>query len=94
MVAWADFPLASLWHKGAEPAFYRSSAHTQRLFCAQCGSSLFALDDGSEWISICLSSLTQAAELLPASHSFAESAPPWLKLALPRQEAATDHGVG
>lgn len=52
-VAWAEFPSKQLiWGPGGEPAFYRSSNHTKRGFCPKCGSSLCALDDGSNEVVI------------------------------------------
>ena len=82
VVAWADFPLAALvWDgPGGPPATYRSSPEVQRGFCSTCGGTIFALDDGSSTICITLSTLDDPDSVVPASQSFPESAPRWLRL--------------
>src|SRR6185312_7991842 len=58
-VAWTEFSLKTfIWNgPGGKPSFYRSSQKTQRYFCPKCGSTLGAIDDGSETIGITIASL-------------------------------------
>ena len=80
-VAWIDVPRDTLsMEDEREPAFYRSSAKTRREFCPRCGSSLFALDDGSETASVTLTTMDDPSSVSPASHQHPDSAPSWLKL--------------
>ncbi|WP_164503872.1 GFA family protein [Rickettsiales endosymbiont of Stachyamoeba lipophora] len=82
-VAWTEFPIKTLtWNgPGGEPAFYRSSKKTQRGFCPKCGSTLCALDDGYENISITIASLREPSSVIPGNqHSYQEEAPSWWKV--------------
>ena len=80
VVAWVDFPRASLvWESpDGEPALFRSSKRTQRGFCSSCGGTLCALDDGSNSVSITISTLDDPSAIVPKAHSYAEMAPKWL----------------
>ena len=80
IVAWVDFPCAELvWDgKGEEPTLFRSSEHTQRGFCSSCGGTLCALDDGSGFVSMTISTMDNPSVIVPKSHSYTEMAPRWL----------------
>lgn len=80
VVSWVDFPLASVVFDSGSPTLHRTCETTQRGFCPVCGGGVFALDDGSEWISIAMGTLDDPNALVPASQSFPESAPSWLKV--------------
>lgn len=86
LVAWVNFPLASILHEGEQPTLYRSSHHTQRGFCSQCGSTLFALDDGSDTICMTMAVLDEKDNLFPEFESFSEHAPTWLSCSLKHKE--------
>ncbi len=82
-VAWVEFPMDTLvWNgPGGKPAFYRSSKKTQRCFCAQCGGTLAAIDDGYDQVSITMASLHKPASIIPGKqHSYQEEAPYWWKV--------------
>lgn len=83
LVAWVDMPLAGLTWVAGYPKLVRTSAKTQRGFCGTCGSSLFALDDGSDKICMTITSIDQANDLVPEAHSFADKAPAWLHVTVP-----------
>ena len=78
-VGWVDFPLAGFqWTgEGGEPAWYWTYPDTKRGFCASCGGSICAVDEGAKTICLTLASLDDDDEIVPASHSFASSAPSW-----------------
>lgn len=78
ITAWADF-LLPIVYEGDEPVFYRSSNNTQRAFCPECGSSLFALNDGSDSVCVMLGTLDHPDSIVPETQSYPESAPKWLK---------------
>lgn len=82
VVAWVDFPLASITYDGpgGAPAMFRSSKKTRRGCCPQCGGSICALDDGADTICITMSSLDDNSGLTPESHSFRDMAPDWLTM--------------
>ena len=80
MVLWADFPLSSLKYKSGKPALYRSSKKTQRGFCPKCGSTLFALDDGSKYICMSVSTLYQKNKIVPEFESFKGNSPRWMQV--------------
>ncbi len=67
------------WTRGS-PAFFRSSSHSMRGFCRDCGTPLsFAYLD-SEWIDITIGSLDQPGDTPPLVHYGVESMLPWLAL--------------
>jgi hypothetical protein len=80
VAAWVDFPVASVTFEKSELTWYRTCETTQRGFCPVCGSSIFALDDGSEYISITIGTLDDPNLTVPESQSFPESAPGWLQV--------------
>lgn len=86
LVAWVDFPLASLtWTKGA-PKLVRTTPKTQRGFCADCGSGLFAQDDGSDTICMTIGVIDQRNSLVPESLSYKSAAPKWLAVEIPAKK--------
>ena len=80
VVAWVDFPLSSLKYEKGKPKLYRSSKKTQRGFCQKCGSSLFALDDGSNYICMAITMLDQKNEIIPEFESFKNSSSSWMHI--------------
>jgi hypothetical protein len=80
LAAWVDFPVASVTFEKSELTWYRTCETTQRGFCPVCGSSIFALDDGSEFISVTIGTLDDPNLTVPESQSFPESAPAWLQV--------------
>lgn len=79
-VAWVEFPLAGFaWTgPGGEPSTFQSSENTRRGFCAKCGSSLCALDDGYDKISLTIAVFDEPSSLVPGKqHSHKTSAPGW-----------------
>jgi hypothetical protein len=79
IVAWVNFPIASLHYEGAEPTLYRSSENTQRGFCPKCGSSIFALEDGDECICITIATLDHPELITPEYETYPESSLPWMR---------------
>lgn len=79
---WVEFPRAGLrWLGEDNLKLYRSSPKTQRGFCQLCGSSLVALDDDSEWVSVARESLRDPdPSLRPRSTSFPEGLPAWIQI--------------
>lgn len=96
VVAWVDFPICSLAWDGpsGEPAWYRSSARTQRGFCSTCGGTVCALDDGSDTVCMTVSTLDEPDAIVPKSQSFRESAPSWLRVSAESPKQSTSRRVG
>ena len=80
IVAWVEFPRDGLAFETGMPALYRSSATMQRGFCPACGGTICSIEDGSEKIYITVASLDDPDAVVPASQSFPDSAPAWLKI--------------
>ena len=80
VVAWVNFPISSLKYESDKPKLYRSSKGTQRGFCPNCGSTLFALNDGSKDICMTISVLADKEDIVPEFESFKESSPKWLEI--------------
>lgn len=81
-VAWVDFPQSSFslndpngWLK-----IYRSSSASQRAFCSQCGSSLFAIDDDGKNMSVTIVTLDRPNLHRPETVSYVTFAPRWLPI--------------
>ena len=79
VVAWATFPAASFSWTAAPPATYASSPKVRRQFCADCGSYLVFLRDGSAEVSVNTASLDDPAAFPPRMHIFSESRIPWFR---------------
>ena len=79
-LCWVEFDKAAVsWvGEGRAPALYRSSPASSRAFCATCGSSLGAVDDGPT-VALLLGCFDdpQAPGLRPVAHSFEGSRPAW-----------------
>ncbi|MGD1935159.1 MAG: GFA family protein [Candidatus Phaeomarinobacter sp.] len=64
--------------KGGEPHLFQSSEKTQRGSCPSCGSSLCAVDEGYDRISVTVGSLDRPNLVVPDErHSFASARPRW-----------------
>jgi hypothetical protein len=88
VIAWADFELEGFrWIGDAgEPSWYYSRPGSRRGFCANCGASMCALDDGTDSICVTLGSLDDPSSVTPTTHSFKKSGPRWL--AVPTRDPA------
>jgi len=85
-VAWVEFQLDGFDWVGpdSKPTFYKSSDKTQRGSCPKCGSSICAIDEGYDKISISMSTLDDSSSIkLGKQHSFQNEAPSWWPLAIP-----------
>lgn len=85
-ICWVEFPKDAVeWTgEGGIPALYRSSADSSRAFCANCGSTLGAIDDAPT-IGLVLGCFdcNDQEELKPTSHSFESPKPAWWKVSEP-----------
>jgi hypothetical protein len=72
------------WTTG-EPAVYRSSPETERLFCPKCGTQL-ALRDEPDYLDVTLASLDTPEAVRPSYHIWTASRIGWFDTAddLPR----------
>lgn len=80
VVAWVNFPLSSLKYDSGKPELYQSSKKTQRGFCPKCGSTLFALDEGSKDICMTTAVLDDRDKIVPKYESFKQSSSKWLHI--------------
>ncbi|MHB1216683.1 MAG: GFA family protein [Alphaproteobacteria bacterium] len=80
VVAWIDALLDAVRFDGAggQPTWHRSSVRARRGFCAECGGTVCALDDGAAVMGIATASLDEPGRFRPVKWSFPESAPAWL----------------
>ena len=87
VVAWLTVAReAFAWTRGA-PAVYRSSARTERLFCAECGTQLaFREIEEPDQVDVTLASLDQPQAVRPSHHIWTASRIAWFDIAddLPR----------
>ena len=79
VVAWTTFPAASFSWTAGSPATYASSHEARRQFCADCGSYIVFLRDGSADVSVNTASLDGPAAFPPRMHIFYESRIPWFR---------------
>jgi hypothetical protein len=85
LTAWVDFPADQVqWvGPGGAPSRYRSSAQSTRAFCAQCGSTLGAIDDAPV-VALLTGAFdaSHAPALAPRDQSFVDGQPDWLAVTL------------
>jgi len=87
IVAWVEFARDALSFEGpGMPALHRSSEKMQRGFCPKCGGTICSIEDGSDKIYITVATLDDPNAVVPASQSFPESAPAWLKVGVATAE--------
>ena len=67
-----------LTHIRNSPAWFRSSMHVQRGFCALCGTPLFYSDDTSNAIGIMVGSLDRPADFVPERQDGMEGRLAWV----------------
>jgi hypothetical protein len=86
-LSFVHFPKdAFTWTSGV-PTRYRSSAHAERGFCPQCGSTLTMHEDVlDDRVQVSLGSLDRPEAVRPDDHVWSESQLPWLVISddLPR----------
>lgn len=79
-LGWVEFPAAQVQWKGpgGAPATWRSSPHSSRAFCPQCGSSLGAIDDAPT-IALATGAFDKPhlVALAPQYHSYTSRRPRW-----------------
>jgi hypothetical protein len=69
---------ADVSHIRNAPAWFRSSMHVQRGFCALCGTPLFYSDDTSNAIGIMVGSLDRPADFAPERQDGIEGRLSWV----------------
>lgn len=78
--AWAEFAADKVqWTgEGGRPSVWRSSPHSNRAFCPECGSSLGAIDDAPT-VSLLIGTFDNPHDpsLVAEGHSFEDMAPAW-----------------
>ena len=81
--AWVEFPKENVTWLGTdgEPSIWRSSDYSTRAFCANCGSTIGAIDDDPT-IAIVLGVFDSPnlKALAPKSHSYISKRPKWWKV--------------
>lgn len=91
VLAWLTLPVAGFAYLQGEPAVFRSSSHSQREFCAACGTQLvFRRSVDPETIDVTLASLDDPEPMPPQYHIWRQSRIGWFETAdgLPRHEDA------
>lgn len=78
-VAWVDFPQNALKLEDNRKylKMFRSSPVSQRAFCSNCGSSIFAIDDDGKNMSATIVTLDKPNSCHPGSVSYISYAPRW-----------------
>lgn len=73
------FPADAFSWEHAEPSRYRSSQGTERLFCANCGSTVGIFESAiPDWAQVTLGSLDRPQDVRPDDHVHTESQLHWL----------------
>ncbi|NUS73136.1 MAG: GFA family protein [Corynebacteriales bacterium] len=80
VTAWVDVPIDGFrWlGPGGEPTWYYTFSDTKRGFCAICGSSVSAQDEGADTMGLAMMSLDEHRHIVPQSQSFRNDAVSWL----------------
>ena len=80
VVAFAAVARANFAWMAGVPASYRSSAHGNRSFCADCGSQLaFDSSQRPDWIEFNLGALDRPEALVPTYHVWCQSQLAWFQ---------------
>ncbi|MGW4329087.1 GFA family protein [Nocardia sp. NPDC004573] len=80
VMAWVGFPaekFAWIGERG-EPQWYNTFPTTKRGFCPECGSTVAAVDEGSNDIGVTMMALDDHSALVPVHQSFKDNAVGWL----------------
>ncbi len=81
-VAWASFRRGDFGFVSDQPAFFESSSHGVRTFCARCGTPLTCeLSEHPDWIDITICSLDDPESLVPEDDTWTSSRLSWVQLA-------------
>ena len=87
--SWVEFPRDCVAWTGpaGAPATFRSSAHSSRAFCRDCGSSLGAIDDAPV-VALLLGAFDKPAAmaLRPAGHAYRSGRPRWWHVSITGEE--------
>lgn len=62
---------------GSEHVTTRGEPEAHDAFCARCGSLMWSVVRGGEWVHVTYGTLTDAPSLAPQSHIFVRSNPAW-----------------
>ena len=92
LASWADFGRDGFRVMKGVIKYYKSSEHTERGFCSECGSSLVQRQLDGDWFAVATGCLDDPAEFSPDEHCGIESQVSWLKIddQLPRS-TTLDH---
>jgi hypothetical protein len=91
ITAWLTVPFAGFAYTQGSAAVFHSSAHSQREFCACCGSPLvFRKSVSPKTLDVTLGSLDDSSRIRPHYHIWTQSSVEWLKVDdnLPRYQQA------
>lgn len=81
VVAWMDFKSEQVEWLSAKPSYYQSSAHVERGFCSQCGSTLtFGDSRYKEFTTLTIASLDDANLVKPTYHIHTKDQVSWLTI--------------
>ena len=91
VLAWLTLAFDALRYTRGAPAVFRSSTHSQREFCAICGTQIaFRRISAPRTVDVTLASLDDPSTVSPQYHIWYRSRLPWLEIAdpFPRHEDA------
>lgn len=91
VTAWLTLPVDGFVYTLGEAAVFHSSEHSQREFCAACGSPLvFRKSKPAKTVDVSLGSLDDNSGIKPHYHIWTQSSVDWLNINddLPRYEQA------
>jgi len=97
VLPWASFAVESFAYTESQPQVYRSSAHGQREFCAQCGSQIaFRATDENKTVEINVGTLEDPTSVCPQYHIWCDSQISWFEIHddLPRHPRSGPIGEG
>jgi hypothetical protein len=92
---WASFRRSDFGFTSEQPAFFESTPHGVRTFCATCGTPLTCeLAEFPEEVDVTICSMDEPESLAPEDHTWTARQLPWVKLAdrLPRHAGRREEG--
>ncbi len=84
---WVEYPASSIKWTANQPALYRSSDFSSRIFCTDCGSTLGAIDDAPV-VALTLGAFDKNTDksLKPNGDFFTDHLPEWLDLGIKNEK--------
>lgn len=81
VLAWLTVPISAFVYSKGLPSAFRSSSHSQREFCGNCGTQLaFRRSVSAKTIDITVASLQDPTQVAPKYHIWCQSKISWFEI--------------